>query len=74
MQLTDTEKEMLDGKAGEAVRIAMSILSDIGDAVEAQEMVEIVHVHNEGFRLLKTGQHAVVEGSKGEIFLAGSTF
>ena len=37
MQLTDTEKEMLDGKAGEAVRIAMSILSDIGDVVEAEE-------------------------------------
>ena len=45
MQLTDREKEMLDGKDGEAVRIAMSILSDIGDAVEAEEMTEIVHVH-----------------------------
>ena len=47
MQLTDTEKEMLDGKAGEAVRIAMSILTDIGDAVEAEEMTEIVHVHTD---------------------------
>jgi predicted aconitase len=105
MQLTDREKEMLDGKDGEAVRIAMSILSDIGDAVEAEEMTEIVHVHtdsgfylgdaglefvehlagkvcvpttmnntsfdHEGFRLLKTGLHAVIDGSKGEIVLAG---
>ena len=52
MKLTDREKEMLDGKDGEAVRIAMSILSDIGDAVEAEEMVEIVHVHTDsGFYL-----------------------
>jgi predicted aconitase len=47
MQLTDTEKEMLDEKAGEAVRIAMSILTDIGDAVEAEEMTEIVHIHTD---------------------------
>jgi predicted aconitase len=52
MQLTDREKEMLDGKDGEAVRMAMSILTDIGDAVEAQEMTEIVHVHTDsGFYL-----------------------
>ena len=43
---------MLDGKAGEAVRIAISILTDLGDAVEAQEMTEIVHVHTDsGFYL-----------------------
>jgi predicted aconitase len=30
MQLTDRDKAMLDGKAGEAVRIAMSILADAG--------------------------------------------
>ena len=43
---------MLDGKAGEAVRIAMSILADLGDAVEAEKMAEIVHVHTDsGFYL-----------------------
>ena len=53
---TDKEKEMLDGKAGEAIRIAMSILTDIGDAVEAQEMTEIVHVHSDsGFYLGDAG-------------------
>ena len=52
MQLTDREKAMLDGKAGEAVRIAMSIFADLGDAVEAEEMAEIVHVHTDsGFYL-----------------------
>jgi predicted aconitase len=56
MQLTDREKEMVDGKDGEAVRIAMSILSDIGDAVGAEEMVEIVHVHTDsGFYLGDAG-------------------
>jgi len=52
MQLTDREKAMLDGKAGEAVRIAMSILTDVGAAVEAEKMAEIVHVHTDsGFYL-----------------------
>ena len=47
---------MLDGKEGEAVRIAMSILSDIGDAVGAEEMVEIAHVHTDsGFYLGDAG-------------------
>ena len=55
MQLTDKEKEMRDGKQGQAVRIAMSILSDIGDAVGAEEMVEIAHVHTDsGFYLVYT--------------------
>jgi predicted aconitase len=56
MQLTDKEKKMLDGKDGEAARIAMSILTDVGDAVEAEEMVEIVHVHTDsGFYLGDAG-------------------
>jgi len=56
MQLTDREKEMLDGKRGEAVRMAMAILTDIGDAIEAEEMVEIVHVHTDsGFYLGDAG-------------------
>ncbi len=56
MRLSDREKEMLDGKAGEAVRMAMAILTDIGDAVGAEEMVEIVHVHTDsGFYLGDAG-------------------
>lgn len=56
MQLTECEKQMLDGKAGEAVRIAMSILTEIGDAVAAKEMVEVVQVHTDsGFYLGDAG-------------------
>jgi TRAP-type mannitol/chloroaromatic compound transport system substrate-binding protein len=53
MQLTDREKEMLDGKDGEAVRIAMSILSDIGDAVGAEEMTEIVQLKEYSSEMLQ---------------------
>lgn len=52
MRLTGQEKKILDGDAGEAVRMAMSILVDLGDAVGAEEMAEIVHVHTDsGFYL-----------------------
>ena len=56
MQLTDREKRMLDGQEGEAVRMAMSILTDIGEVVGAREMEEIVHVHTDsGFYLGDAG-------------------
>ncbi len=56
MKLTDREKKMLDGKDGEAVRLAMSILVDLGDAVGAEEMVEVSHVHTDsGFYLGDAG-------------------
>jgi predicted aconitase with swiveling domain len=35
------------------------------------ETMPVVTVDHEGFRLLKTGLHAVIDGSKGEIVLAG---
>ena len=35
------------------------------------ETMPVVTVDLEGFRLLKTGLHAVIDGSKGEIVLAG---
>jgi hypothetical protein len=56
MHLTDREKAMIDGNAGAAVRMAMSILTDLGDAVGAEEMAEIVHVHTDsGFYLGDAG-------------------
>jgi predicted aconitase len=69
MQLTNREKAMLAGKHGEAVRIAMSILCDIGDAIEAEEMVEIEHVHTDsGFYLGDAGlefvEHLTALGGK----------
>ena len=36
------------------------------------ETIPVVTVNNEGFQLLKTGLHAVIDGSKGEIVLAGT--
>jgi predicted aconitase len=56
MQLTTRENKMLDGKEGEAVRIAMSILVDIGEAIEAEEMANIAQVHTDsGFYLGDAG-------------------
>ena len=54
--LTDIEKKMLDGDRGDAVRMAMSILADIGDAIGARQMVKISHVHTDsGFYLGDAG-------------------
>ena len=47
MYLTDDEKKMRDGHLGEALSIAMSILVDLGEAINAPEMVEITHVHTD---------------------------
>ena len=47
---------MRDGHRGEAVRMAMSILVDLGNAVDAPQMVEITHVHTDsGFYLGDAG-------------------
>ena len=56
MYLTDDEKKMRDGHLGEAVSMAMSILVDLGEAIDAPEMVEITHVHTDsGFYLGDAG-------------------
>ena len=36
------------------------------------ETIPVVTLNNEGFQQLKTGSHAVIDGSKGEIILSGS--
>lgn len=45
MKLTQYEQDMLDGKQGEAKRVAMERLVDFGVAVEAEEMVPLSNVH-----------------------------
>lgn len=45
MKLTDYEKEMLDGKHGQAKSAAMERLVDFGRAVEAREMAQLSNVH-----------------------------
>lgn len=44
MRLTDKEKRMLAGEQGEAVKTAMEILLSIGEAMEAEEMTQVVSV------------------------------
>ena len=68
MELTEQEKRFLEGEAGEAVRLAMAILVELGDAIGAPEMVEIEHVHTDsGFYLGDAGlefvKHLAAYGS-----------
>lgn len=56
MFLTDSEKKILDGGHGEAAALAMTILTDLGDAVNAKRLVKISHVHTDsGFYLGDAG-------------------
>ena len=69
MYLTDDEKKMRDGHRGEAVCMAMSILTELGEAIGAAEMVEITHVHTDsGFFLGDAGlefvEHLAARGGK----------
>ena len=45
MRLTDQEKNILDGKYGEAARLALRILIDLGETFGAEEMMEVSQVH-----------------------------
>jgi predicted aconitase len=45
MQLTREEKGVLEGKAGEAARMAMSILVDLGELYNAEDMMSVSQVH-----------------------------
>lgn len=42
LQLTSYEQEMLDGKFGEARKLAMSILARTAKALDAERMIEVV--------------------------------
>ena len=45
MQLTDREQSILNGGQGEAARIAMQILVDLGEVFGAKEMMPVSQVH-----------------------------
>ena len=45
MRLTHQEQEILKGKHGEAQRIALSVLVDLGEVFGAQEMMRVSQVH-----------------------------
>jgi predicted aconitase len=45
MDLTDEEKNILDGQQGEAARVALSVLVDLGDLFGAEELMPVSQVH-----------------------------
>ena len=45
MRLTDDEKGILDGQQGEAARIALSVLADLGELFGAEELMRVSQVH-----------------------------
>ncbi|TET82362.1 MAG: DUF521 domain-containing protein, partial [Desulfobacteraceae bacterium] len=45
MRLTGHEQKILKGKHGEAPRIALSVLVDLGDLFGAEEMMRVSQVH-----------------------------
>jgi hypothetical protein len=45
MRLTDEEIGILNGKQGEAARIALSVLVDLGELFGAEELIQISQVH-----------------------------
>ncbi len=48
MILTEAEEKMLKGESGEAARMAMSILTKLGDLYGAKRMVQITQAHIDG--------------------------
>ena len=45
MQLTDEEQRILQGESGEAERIAMRVLTKLGEANGADRMIPVVSAH-----------------------------
>jgi hypothetical protein len=69
VRLTEQEKMLLNGEAGEAMRLAMAILVELGEAIGALEMVEVEYVHTDsGFYLGDAGlefvEHLAALGGK----------
>ena len=55
MRLTDEEKRMLNGEAGESVRVAMDILTALGEIYGAEDMIPIQSAHIAGLSLKSHG-------------------
>ena len=45
MNLTDDEKDVLDGGKGDAVQMAMAILVELGDVFGAERLIPVSQVH-----------------------------
>jgi predicted aconitase len=56
MHLTDYEKALLNGEHGEARRLAMRVLYDLGEYYEVDRFVEIVACHDDSTVFLGEAQ------------------
>lgn len=61
MKLTEYEKELLDGKHGEAVQMSMQVLYDLGEYYEADRFVEISACHDDSTVYFGEAQVAFAE-------------
>lgn len=52
VRLSDRDQEMLDGKSGEAARIAMSVVSRMADVEGATELMDVTQAHIDACGLL----------------------
>ncbi len=61
MKLTAYEKELLDGKHGEAAQMSMKVLYDLGEYYGAEEFVEITACHDDSTVYFGEAQVAFAE-------------
>ncbi len=52
LQLTEKDSQMLQGKFGEAPRLAMSIIVRMAEVLEVDELMDITHAHIDGCGLM----------------------
>lgn len=69
MKLSNEDKRMLDGEYGEATRIGMAVMKDLGELYGAEEMVSISMVHDdsawfEGLAAVEFAEHLLEIGGK----------
>jgi len=69
MLLNDPQKAMLNGECGEAVRLAMSILVDVGRLYDAPDMIPVAMVHDDsifhvGRAQIDFAEHLVTLGGR----------
>ncbi len=59
MYLTKWEEKALNGEFGEALAKAMKIIVSVGEALDAERLVEISHAHVSGISIDNIGLHGV---------------
>src|SRR5690606_18472585 len=61
MRLSDRDKSLLDGAEGEAARLAMEALVELGEAFDAPDMVDISYAHVHAGMALYLGDVEMIE-------------